>query len=72
MRRTCVAPTNVAKLIPESLFFQAREILCERAPVRRELEVLVGDVIGGDDRVIERRDRTALAGDLRRNSLKDL
>ena len=40
-------------------------------PVRRDLQVVVGELVGLDDGVIERRGRTAFAGELGGDALKD-
>jgi hypothetical protein len=48
------------------------EVAAERAKVRGESVALVDVGRLGEHRVVERRDRAALAGDLRRDALRDL
>jgi hypothetical protein len=57
---------------PDTLLLETREVLAQVAPIRRDLEVLIRDTIGRDDLVVERRDGSAFAGDLGRDSLKNL
>ena len=57
---------------PHSLFFQAREVLPKSAPVGRDVIVLVAVLVGLDDGVVLRRDRTAFASNLRSDALVNL
>ncbi len=55
-----------------ALFFQTGKVLLKAAPVGRDVIVIVAVAVGLDDGVIQRRDRTAFAGDLGRDALVDL
>ena len=55
-----------------ALLFQASKVLPQRAPVGRELQVVVRELVGLDDGVVERRGRAAFSGELGGDALKDL
>src|SRR5450759_3907180 len=57
---------------PARQVIDAREVLPERAPVRGDLQVRVADLVGLDDRVVQRRHGAPFAGDLRRDALENL
>ena len=54
-----------------ALLFQSGKVLAQRAPVRRELQVVIRKLVGLDDGVIERRGRAAFSGELGGDALKD-
>ena len=65
-------PYVARQVNPHSLLAQPREVVAEGAPRGLHAVMLPGDVVGFEDGVVQRRDRTSLAGDLRGDSLEDL
>src|SRR5581483_2789785 len=53
-------------------FFEAAEVFVEAPPVGVQLEVFEEILLVFDERVVQRRDRVAFAGDLGRNALREL
>ena len=63
---------NIAREIDaHALLFEAREILAEGAPVGSDLVVIVFAAVGLNDRVVQRSDGTAFAGNFGRDALVD-
>ena len=58
------------KVDAQALLFEPREILAQRGPVRRDVKVVQGGAVRANDRVVERRNRTAFAGDLGGDALE--